>query len=243
MITFSVKYRSSQSEIMDDHEFQGSEMQQLLGDLRTINKWLGGNTVTLSGIRYLIDKQADPDFTIVDLGCGDGEILRKCLSLAGRRDQTFHLEGIDVNEHILEEACSRSKGLDKITFRNADVFSPDFQPWGTDIFLATLFLHHFSDEEIIKLLTKLLNHVKAGIVVNDLHRSPWAFGLYKIFSSIFLKTKTARHDGLVSIARGFRRKDLEWLSQALEEQSNVKFESRIRWKWAFRYQWILKKTT
>jgi len=54
---------------------------------------------------------------------------------------------------------------------------------------------------------------------------------------LFLKTDTAKHDGLVSIARGFKKDELEHISKKIPNQ-----KSEIHWKWAFRYQWILKKT-
>jgi hypothetical protein len=41
-------------------------------------------------------------------------------------------------------------------------------------------------------------------------------------------------DGLTSILRGFKRKDLENFSKEL------KVMPQIKWKWAFRYQWIIK---
>ena len=43
------------------------------------------------------------------------------------------------------------------------------------------------------------------------------------------------HDGLISVLRGFKRKDLNRIS----EKINVK--PQISWKWAFRFQWIIQK--
>ena len=45
-----------------------------------------------------------------------------------------------------------------------------------------------------------------------------------------------REDGLTSILRAFKKRDLENIS------NQVKAQFSIQWKWAFRYQWILKKT-
>jgi hypothetical protein len=44
-----------------------------------------------------------------------------------------------------------------------------------------------------------------------------------------------REDGLTSILRAFKKKDLENISK------QIKVYFSIQWKWAFRYLWILKK--
>jgi hypothetical protein len=41
-------------------------------------------------------------------------------------------------------------------------------------------------------------------------------------------------DGLTSVLRGFKRVDLERISDKINVKPN------ISWKWAFRYLWILK---
>jgi len=71
--------------------------------------------------------------------------------------------------------------------------------------------------------------------VNDLERSPWAFTLFKIFSRVILKTDTARHDGLVSVASGFKKAELEQISNTIPGHHTIKK------KWAFRHLWIINK--
>jgi hypothetical protein len=44
-----------------------------------------------------------------------------------------------------------------------------------------------------------------------------------------------RADGLISILRGFKRKDLETYARELELSTSIK------WRWAFRYEWIIQK--
>jgi hypothetical protein len=103
-----------------------------------------------------------------------------------------------------------------------------------DIALATLFLHHFKTDELEVLLKQLASRAKLGLVINDLHRSEIAYGLFKLLSLV-ISNQMIIDDGLTSILRAFKRKDLENLAQKL----NLK--SEIRWKWAFRYQWLIKK--
>lgn len=237
MIQFSTKYRSQQAEIMDDFELQGDEMKILLTDLKRVNKWLGGNRITIDGIIKLLAEHAKKDtITILDIGCGDGAMLRECAYFAEKRGYTFDLIGIDANAHILKEAKKRSKNFKNISFKQLNVFSENLNEISFDIALCTLFVHHLTDTEIKLTLNRLLAKVKVGLVVNDLQRSRIAYWLFSIFSNLFLKTKIARHDGLVSIAKGFRRKEIKLLSKEIKNS-----RSDISWRWAFRYQWTLKK--
>lgn len=238
MITFSNKYRSEQIEIMDNLDFQGAEMRNLLGDLKTVNKWLGGNSISIDGIEKLLRGHSKKNLIVIlDIGCGDGELLRKCTDYGKNNNYNFQCIGIDFNQNILEIAEKKSRNYPNIKFKKIDVFLEEELIPNCDIALCTLFMHHFNNENIEALLRILLNKSQKGLIINDLQRNIMAFGLFKVVSKLFLKTKTAKHDGLVSIARGFKKNELENISKKIPNQ-----QSKIHWRWAFRYQWILKKT-
>ena len=235
MISISSTYRSEQTEIMDDFDLKGEEMDLLLSDLKTVNTLLGGTNISLDGVKQLLERcDTNKTIVILDIGCGDGEILRKCAELGKSLNLNFELIGIDGNAHILKAAREKSKSYSNIKFQTGDILSTNALLPEHDIAQCTLFLHHFPNESIVRILQRLADKSKAGIVINDLERSKLAFWLFKLFSFVFLKTKIAKHDGLVSIARSFRRKELQQLSEKIK---NTK--TQIRWKWAFRYQWIL----
>ncbi|WP_310991899.1 methyltransferase domain-containing protein [Aequorivita marina] len=237
MITFSNKYRSEQKEIMDSLDFRGTEMQNLLKDLKTVNKWLGGNSITIDGLKkLLITCSKSEKITILDIGCGDGELLRKCADFGRKNNYNFELIGVDFNDNILQFAKAQSEEYLNIEFINVDVFSEKKLIPNCDIALCTLFLHHFNDVKIEAILNALLTRSRIGVLVNDLERNWVAFNLFKVVSQLILKTKTANHDGLVSIARGFKRQELVRISGKIPNQ-----KSKIHWRWAYRFQWILKK--
>lgn len=237
MIEFSDKYRSDQQEIMDDLEFQGREMRENLDDIRIMNKWFGGNNITLDGVHSLLKSYSKTvEIIILDIGCGDGQMLRECITFAQTKGYKVRGIGLDFNKNILDLAESKSQAYSNIKFQKVDVFSELNIVPNCDIALFTLFLHHFKNDKIEELLKSVLTKANKGLVINDLHRNRQAFNLFKIISKLFLKTKTAHHDGLVSIARGFKKHELKQISENIPNQ-----KSYIRWRWAFRYQWIIEK--
>lgn len=220
---------------MDDFSMKGELLRDTLDKLGNINKWLGGNQVTLSGIKQLLkDQSKDKIYTIIDLGCGHGDILRLVANFGRKKGYKLQLIGVDANQDTIDYANELSVDYPELSFKKCDIFSEEFQNLEYDIALATLFLHHFKTIEIEQLLKQLSNKTKLGLVINDLHRSEIAYGLFKLLSLV-ISNRMIIEDGLTSILRAFKRKDLETISKKLN------LESEIHWKWAFRYQWLIKK--
>jgi 2-polyprenyl-3-methyl-5-hydroxy-6-metoxy-1,4-benzoquinol methylase len=218
---------------MDDFSLEGELFRDTLDKLETINRTLGGNVVTINGVKKLIQNQPkDKTITIIDLGCGHGDILRDIAKFGRKRGFNLKLIGIDANPDAIEYANELSEKYHELTFEAVDIFSSDFQKLDYDVALCTLFAHHFKDDELKGLLKTLVSKASLGVVVNDLHRHRLAYYLFKLIG-LFIKNRMVREDGLTSILRAFKRKDLEQLSAEINAKAN------IRWKWAFRYQWIL----
>ena len=227
-------YRSIDSEIMDDFNLKGDVLRDTLDKLGNINKWLGGNRITLKGISNLLKNQPkDKVYHIVDLGCGHGDLLRIIANWGKAHHYNFQLTGIDANLDAVNYAKQLSVNHHNITYRCLDVFSDEFNNICCDIILATLFLHHFKDEEIIKLLEIFQQSTTTGIVINDLQRSKLAYLLFQGLG-LFISNKMVKEDGLTSIKRAFKKVELVRFSDQLQ------LNSHIKWQWAFRYQWIIK---
>lgn len=226
-------YRTDEEEIMDDFSIDGPILNDALDKLAIINKLLGGNIVTLNGLKKLLKNQPKTKpITIVDLGCGGGDILRAIAKYGKNEGYNFQLIGVDANKNASDYAASLSIDYENIKFLHVDVFSEEFKTMHYDIVITTLFLHHFKEAQLLQLLSHLLKITTIGIVVNDLHRHRLAYYLFKLIT-IPVKNKMIIEDGLTSVLRGFKRKELVDLSK----QMNSSYQ--LKWKWAFRYQWIL----
>lgn len=227
--------RSHAIEIMDDFDLNGDILLKTLDQIALINKLLGGNSITLNGVKKVLAANAKKTtYHITDLGCGNGDMLRALADYAKRKGLKFNLLGIDANEHTVQYAQKLSKNYSNIEYIQADILSEYYKPISTDISLSTLFLHHFNSKEIKGILKEMLNASQLAVVINDLHRHRLAYYLFKVVSIPF-NNPMVTNDGLISILKGFKKKDLESLAM------NLKTNSSIKWKWAFRYQWIMTK--
>ena len=227
-------YRSNATEIMDDFSMKGELLRDTLDKLGKINKWLGGNHVTIDGVKQLLNNQDKAKtYTILDLGCGHGDMLRLLADYGRRHGFKFNLMGIDANEDAVAYAQELSSDYSELSFQHLDIFSEEFKSLDFDIALSTLFLHHFKSDDIKRLLKQLISKASIGVVVNDLHRSKLAYGLFKLLGLV-ISNEMIVQDGLISILRAFKRKDLEGYSNQLQ------LKSQISWKWAFRFQWLIR---
>jgi 2-polyprenyl-3-methyl-5-hydroxy-6-metoxy-1,4-benzoquinol methylase len=233
----NTKYRTDATEIMDDFALEGEILRDALDKIAKINQLLGGNKLTLQGVQSLMNKVSpNKEITIVDIGCGNGDMLRALADYASNNNLNFKLIGIDANQFTINHAKELSKQYQNITYQCEDIFDDKFKDLKYDIVLCTLTLHHFKDAEIIKLVSVFNENSSIGIVINDLQRSALAYRLFQVLCFVFRLNKMSREDGLVSILRGFKKEELENFSNKL----NLKKYS-IQWKWAFRYQWIIRK--
>ncbi|HVI44018.1 MAG TPA: methyltransferase domain-containing protein [Chitinophaga sp.] len=229
-----IKERILVPEIMDDFEMEGSLLENALRKIVRINRLLGGNRITIRGVSALMRQAPDREVVITDIGCGNGDMLRVLADYGRRKGWKLRLVGIDANRFTVQLATALSAGYPEISYHCMDVTSEAFDDMHTDIALFTLTLHHFTDDMIIRLMQRTQRLVRIGVVVNDLQRNMLAYRLFQLICFLFRVNRMTKADGLASILRGFKRKELLLLAQQL----NIQHYS-LRWQWAFRYQWII----
>ena len=225
------QHRSQKIEIMDDLQCSGEVVDQTLRELEFINRWLGGNRVTMNGIQQLITGHKKESWTIADLGCGGGDML-KLLADWGRKNKcALSLTGIDANPHIINFATLNCKDYSEITFETLDIFSEEFRQRKYDIVMGTLFYHHFAQDDLVDFFSNLKHQARIGIIVNDIHRHWLAFHSIRLLTKFFSKSAMVRFDAPLSVLRAFTRKELvDIFSRA------GLLPYQLKWKWAFRWQ-------
>lgn len=229
--------RSDAPEIMDNFMMEGEILRDALDKIASINRLLGGNKVSLAGVKHLLKTAGtQEEIRILDVGCGNGDMLRVLADYAIKKGLKFKLLGIDANNFTVGHARELSAGYPNITYICADIFEEIQKTESYHIILCTLTLHHFKDAEIVTLLKAFHQKASLGIVINDLQRSAIAYYLFIALCFVFGLNQMSKDDGLVSILRGFKRPDLLAYAKAIPANHFI-----LHWKWAFRYQFIISK--
>src|SRR5690606_7001003 len=97
--------RSVSVEKMDDFQMKGPELREALNTLVRINRYVGGNRITLDGVSRL--RRQVPrtgEISIVDMGGGDGDMLRIVADLGRKHHLIIKLTGIDANAETIRYA-------------------------------------------------------------------------------------------------------------------------------------------
>ena len=217
--------RSNEPERIDTGDYTPEEYKTFLREIAFINRYVGDGRALKKTLLAEIAARDLRTFSVLDVGCGSGELLRMIAEFAEATGRNAHLLGLDLNSISSEVTSSRSKEFTAIASVQGDAFALPFGDDSIDYAISSLFFHHLKDEQIVDVLKEMSRIARRGIVVIDLHRDPAAYVGYKIFCFAFRISELVRHDGLLSITKGFRVEEMKGLAKKAEltdpEVSNV----------------------
>jgi len=219
--------RSYQKELLDGNDIPFEDIERNMRELDIINTWLGGHAISVKGLKQLL--KGRKQVTICEIGCGGGDNLRVLASYCRRKNIGVRVTGIDSNAHCIAVAREKWNGGNAAWVHSdyRSVFFADNKP---DIIFSSLFCHHFTDDELVKMLQWMKNNASVGFFINDLHRHFLAYNFIKYATRVFSKSYLVKNDAPLSVLRGFKKR--EW--QNIFERAEISDYS-LRWKWAFRY--------
>ncbi|MBA3901492.1 MAG: methyltransferase domain-containing protein [Bacteroidetes bacterium] len=226
--------RSVKVELMDDPLVLQRDVNIALIELEFINKYLGGNDLLVNALpKAGFANQT----TIMDLGCGSGDMLRIIAKYAIKLNySSFKLYGVDINPSMTSFAKSRSVLFPEIKYLTCDIWDEKLLEINPDIVINSLFCHHFDDQQLIELVKRMNKLASKSIIINDLHRHWFAYYSIKYLTALFSNSYLVKYDGPLSVARALTKS--EWIN--ILEKAGVK-NFQISWKWAWRWQIIIKK--
>jgi 2-polyprenyl-3-methyl-5-hydroxy-6-metoxy-1,4-benzoquinol methylase len=194
------QFDSAQPELMDRPQPVSAELERDLENLRQLNRYFGSYTVVLRFIGRWI--KPGGQLRIVDLATGSGDIPRLIVDHARKVGAKVELHALDQQAATLEIARNLSVDYPEISFVEANVLK-----WNPaeryDIVLNSLALHHFSQEDAVRLLRHCRELSRNFVLVSDLRRGLLAtVGVYLLTALIFREPMT-RIDGRLSAAHAF----------------------------------------
>jgi len=233
-----LKHRAEERELMDDFSKGGEELKEALRHLRRLNRIFGAAGPTLYGVRRLWAEAGKPRrLAILDIGSGSGEINRHLLRWADASGVELDIVLTDITEEACGEAALVFRGEPRVRVERGDLFG--LPEACADVVTATQFAHHFSTGELPRVVRTMLGASRIGIVINDIHRHwiPWTAAW--LVTRLVSRNRYIRHDGPLSVAKGFRAN--EWRS-LLEAVGSADVQDwSVVWRPMFRHVVIAKK--
>ena len=203
--------RARGSELLDRPDADPRLVERGYRFMKVVNRVGGGIRVVRRFLEHELSKSTHGGpVTILDIGAGDCDIPLAVTRWAGKRGYEIRFTCLDHDAKAVELSRSRIARCRCPNVRavQADVFT--YQP--TDKFdyaMGSMTFHHFTDEEMDRLIEHLRGFVRTAVLINDLHRC-----LANHIACLILAVPVApeiRHDGLLSIRRSFKPRELQRL--------------------------------
>ena len=197
----SLTQRVRDDEQMDDPSLDPKVYGAVLKGLGRVNSWTFAARPTLDFLKR--GTRGRGGFSLLDVGSGEGGMLRAVARWARKRGLAAELTGVDLNPKSEGLARARTPGDMPITYRTGD-----YRDLGRfDFVISSLVAHHMTDDQLRDFLRWMESNGERGWFVNDLHRHRFAYFGFPVLTTLLGVHRIVRQDGRLSIARSFRRED------------------------------------
>jgi 2-polyprenyl-3-methyl-5-hydroxy-6-metoxy-1,4-benzoquinol methylase len=218
--------RSRQDEQMDADDLDVRIYERVLHDLARVNRWTFTAHPTIAFLKRATAGMKS--FRLLDVGFGDGDLLRSVARWAKRAGIEADLVGVDLNIRSREIAEAQTPPDLRIDYRAGD-YADQAGPW--DFVVSSQVTHHMTDAQLDAFLKFMEAQARKGWLIVDLHRHGFAYWGFPLLARLLMVHRIVREDGRLSIARSFRR--AEW--ETILAQAGIPLEAvRIVRRLAFR---------
>jgi len=195
--------RSRQEEQMDAADLDPTVYEKVLHDLARVNRWTFTALPVLAYLKRAVGTATR--FRLIDVGFGDGDVLRAIARWARRRGIAADLVGVDLNEKSREIARAGTPPDLAIDYRTGDYRD---QPGPFDFVISSQVTHHMTDAQLRDFLRYMEGEARLGWLICDLHRHGFSHWGFPMLARLMMVHRIVREDGQLSIARSFR--PAEW---------------------------------
>jgi SAM-dependent methyltransferase len=205
-----------------------------LRDVARSNTLFGGRRAVLLEVERAL-RECGPRASLLDVGTGFGDVPAGAARLARRRGVTLTTVGLDLAEELARVARPRTTGA-----VCADAFRLPFADHSVDLVTCSQLLHHFPEAEGRLLIAELDRVARRRVVIADLRRSWLAAGGFWLSSWALGFHPVTRHDGVLSVLRGFVADELRDL---VREATGARADVRRRLGWRLVAAWTPRMAT
>jgi 2-polyprenyl-3-methyl-5-hydroxy-6-metoxy-1,4-benzoquinol methylase len=218
--------RSRQEEQMDAPDLDPAVYEQVLHDLARVNRWTFTAWPALAFLGRAIG--GAKRFRLLDVGFGDGDVLRAIARWARKRGIEADLVGVDLNEKSLAAARAATPPDLAIDYRAGDYLD---QAGPFDFIISSQVTHHMTDAQLLTFIRHMEAESRMGWLICDLHRHGFAHWGFPLLARLLGVHRIVHEDGQLSIRRSFRPDD--W--RAILGQTSIPLDQvRIVRRFSFR---------
>ena len=194
--------RAIAEELMDADDLDPATYAAVVGDLAKVNVVTMAARPTFAFLARVLARHKGRPLRVLDVGFGDGDMLRRIARWAAKRGHAVELVGVDLNPRSeLAAKAHTAPGL-AIRWVTGDYADLAGEPW--DVVISSLVAHHMTHRQLVDFVRFMEAHARAGWLVNDLHRHRFAHAGFPLLATLFGWHPIVRHDGTLSIARSYR---------------------------------------
>ena len=198
----TLRNRAIAEELMDADDLDPEIYAAVVGDLAKVNVVTMAARPTLGFLARAVARVNGAPLRVLDVGFGDGDMLRRIARWAARRGHTVELVGVDLNPRSELAALAHTPPDIAIRWVTGDYADLASEPW--DVVISSLVAHHMTHPQLLDFLRFMDTHARAGWLINDLHRHRFAHAGFPLLATLFGWHNIVRHDGTLSIARSYR---------------------------------------
>ena len=192
------------TELLDDPAADTALATRSLRDVARANWWFGGASAVIAELEPVMrSAKRNSPLTLLDIGTGAGDIPALARRIAARAGTTLETMGLEITAPLA--AASRARAGNAIA---GDARALPFADRSVDVVTCSQVLHHFEAADAATLLAEMTRVARVRVIVADIRRAwaaaaglwiaSWALGFHPV----------SRHDGVVSVLRGFRVREL-----------------------------------
>lgn len=198
----------------DEHAHE--QIDALDGDLETLYRtyaYLPVVNALVSGWRGLYVQFVRPHLspvrvtTLLDIGCGGGDVTRNLMRWADADGLRLEATGIDTDPRAIDYANSLPPYAG-LRFYHVSSRTLVEQGQRFDLVVSNHMLHHLTDDEIPPLLDDCRRLARREVLLSDLDRSRFSYVLFAVCTWPFFRNSSIKQDGLISLRRAFTAEEL-----------------------------------
>jgi ubiquinone/menaquinone biosynthesis C-methylase UbiE len=202
-------------EILDDPDVDDELRTRSLADVVCANTVFGGARAVRVELARALHLNGARTVSVLDVGTGMGDIPSRIRDAWRARGVTLSAIGIDLRPTLLRVA--RDSGVIPVC---ADALALPVATKSVDIVLCSQLLHHFETRDALTLLRELDRVARRRVIVSDIRRSWLAAAGIWLASFPLRFHPVSRHDGVVSVLRGFTTEELSQLVHDATQQAS-----------------------